>query len=1194
MEAVETINEDSDASLNSITMRKTPQSPPDSGICTPINMVENMNIDLNILSTVNSIGMLSSNDMYMQNSLALDADHIQMSDMLKVGDDVFAQYGKFDYDLFNQSNALFDGPASWELPAHIPDLDSLLAMEPTLNALPFMDISGTSLASPTLALSPTPALSLGMSPTADFFGHVWPTAFTPDMPGSATANTGILPGLGLGLGAIGTMGSLSDTESVGLTLSLADFPLLPTTVEAATGLASNPVSDVPLTLNNEVMQLTPLEAKDETNVADECMADVAIQRTFDAVTNESKQLTKISSMANMFPETAEAPSTVNATTKNDTATTTVQSAANDAAGTEPAPLQQLNTAELIEQGMSKDLKDPASKGGEGASNLTLSKSSKPDTPTVPDKKRISLANYTRRKITTVTPTPPCPNRSTTASTKAPQVSSDATQLTGDAPVGGSATEQKPVVTCTVSSRIDTATTDAKESSGVALTSAVSDKSTEAESKRLVQKAEQPLSNPQSKSSPKEDVRTAGTLLSDDTRAIDTGKHTTSGRGVPTHTSDTAKSVVKISKDAKPARTHPTTLASQTPLQVLPTAAGQTKPTSIGALGEDATKRVKPLTKGAVKTKFSSRVASVFADSEADADTQASDSAVGNLGSLLQRNSGAKGIKIGAITGTGTAICKRKAMLPKTLTTLTLTNTKISQKRTISDASLCSLSSATTVQSDPDEDSPKRVRTHTSESVTTSASISSASGTERSYSESGSDTERSPPSRASSPYAKRVNSRAATASPAAVSCTDATPTSPKRVGRDTSVSSDHIAWFNSVVRTRHSSPPPARTNRFDRFSNHGNRPSPLPPPHYAPHQQAPQPFRREPGHDEKFAIGGPREEGRFSPADARGQAFGPMYGSTHPHERKNGKNGERAGMGMDGPYRDERDGDRERMGAAFMHPSHRWQNDTQLQHQDSMYHRQQLQHQQACRPHPNMPHVGGPLMGPYPEQGRGMSLEHPRGRPHSHAHAHTPDGVLKREPEPFFHERVDDFRRHDDVGRRGQVHQIESPPHFDRERDEYARRSRDRGRSEHRSDRREYSRERSSSRRHRQSHSSGGKGGIDSEEEHRLRTVFVGDVSPDLRESDIRRMFGAHGPVENMRLFLERHYFFVTYKSQHGADVAIDEMNGFLLKDGNRLRVSRGGRRAFLKQAWQDSDRTYDEGEDGEGDSFDDELRRLLR
>ena len=75
-----------------------------------------------------------------------------------------------------------------------------------------------------------------------------------------------------------------------------------------------------------------------------------------------------------------------------------------------------------------------------------------------------------------------------------------------------------------------------------------------------------------------------------------------------------------------------------------------------------------------------------------------------------------------------------------------------------------------------------------------------------------------------------------------------------------------------------------------------------------------------------------------------------------------------------------------------------------------------------------------------------------------------------------------------------------------------------------------------------------------------KTVFVGNLSWSARHDDLRRLFEAYGPLENVRLMTEREtgrsrgFGFVTFAEEANADKALKELDG---KDfhGRPLRVS---------------------------------------
>ena len=62
----------------------------------------------------------------------------------------------------------------------------------------------------------------------------------------------------------------------------------------------------------------------------------------------------------------------------------------------------------------------------------------------------------------------------------------------------------------------------------------------------------------------------------------------------------------------------------------------------------------------------------------------------------------------------------------------------------------------------------------------------------------------------------------------------------------------------------------------------------------------------------------------------------------------------------------------------------------------------------------------------------------------------------------------------------------------------------------------------------------------------MATVFVGNLSPEVTDSDLREIFGAYGKINSLRLISRRRLAYVDLDSE-AADAAVDALRGTQLK-----------------------------------------------
>ncbi|MEX1254942.1 MAG: RNA-binding protein [Dehalococcoidia bacterium] len=84
----------------------------------------------------------------------------------------------------------------------------------------------------------------------------------------------------------------------------------------------------------------------------------------------------------------------------------------------------------------------------------------------------------------------------------------------------------------------------------------------------------------------------------------------------------------------------------------------------------------------------------------------------------------------------------------------------------------------------------------------------------------------------------------------------------------------------------------------------------------------------------------------------------------------------------------------------------------------------------------------------------------------------------------------------------------------------------------------------------------------------MSTVFVGNLSPEVTDTDLREAFGAFGKIRSLRLISRRGLAFIEMKPEH-ADAAVEALRGTEFKgrpidvtveQGGGGRPKGGGRR----------------------------------
>ena len=69
----------------------------------------------------------------------------------------------------------------------------------------------------------------------------------------------------------------------------------------------------------------------------------------------------------------------------------------------------------------------------------------------------------------------------------------------------------------------------------------------------------------------------------------------------------------------------------------------------------------------------------------------------------------------------------------------------------------------------------------------------------------------------------------------------------------------------------------------------------------------------------------------------------------------------------------------------------------------------------------------------------------------------------------------------------------------------------------------------------------------------MATVFIGNLSPDVTDTELREIFGAYGKIESLRFISRRGLAFIEL-SADAADAAVEALRGTELK-GRRVDVA---------------------------------------
>merc|ERR1719502_1946895 len=73
----------------------------------------------------------------------------------------------------------------------------------------------------------------------------------------------------------------------------------------------------------------------------------------------------------------------------------------------------------------------------------------------------------------------------------------------------------------------------------------------------------------------------------------------------------------------------------------------------------------------------------------------------------------------------------------------------------------------------------------------------------------------------------------------------------------------------------------------------------------------------------------------------------------------------------------------------------------------------------------------------------------------------------------------------------------------------------------------------------------------------ITTLYVGGVTPDISESDLKDEFYAYGEIKSIRLVPQSHCAFVTYTTRDAAEEAAERLANRLIVKGIRLKLMWG-------------------------------------
>lgn len=71
------------------------------------------------------------------------------------------------------------------------------------------------------------------------------------------------------------------------------------------------------------------------------------------------------------------------------------------------------------------------------------------------------------------------------------------------------------------------------------------------------------------------------------------------------------------------------------------------------------------------------------------------------------------------------------------------------------------------------------------------------------------------------------------------------------------------------------------------------------------------------------------------------------------------------------------------------------------------------------------------------------------------------------------------------------------------------------------------------------------------------TLYIGGLTPDITEDDLRDKFYSYGEIQSIKVIDNRHCAFITYTTRESAENAAEEMSNRLIIKGTRLKLMWG-------------------------------------